>query len=142
MIFIAARFERRPETSCAPVGDPACDAGFDYTPLDHDQRNTMNVGFNATLPHQITVSTNVYYGSGFHNGNPDPSTPYSGEYLPQHTTFDMAVGEKLSEDLSVSVTAANVANRRVLLDNSLTFGGFHYNDPRQIFGELRYRFHF
>ena len=27
-------------------------------------------------------------------------------------------------------------------DNSLTFGGFHYNDPRQIYGEVRYRFHF
>jgi len=36
----------------------------------------------------------------------------------------------------------NVANRRVLLDNSLTFGGFHYNDPRQIYAEFRWRFHY
>ena len=36
----------------------------------------------------------------------------------------------------------NVANRRVLLDNSLTFGGFHYNDPREIYVEFRYRFHY
>jgi endonuclease V-like protein UPF0215 family len=36
----------------------------------------------------------------------------------------------------------DVANRRVLLDNSLTFGGFHFNDPRQLYAELRYRFHF
>ena len=28
-----------------------------------------------------------------------------------------------------SVTALNVANRRVLMDNSVTFGGFHYNAP-------------
>jgi hypothetical protein len=42
----------------------------------------------------------------------------------------------------VSVTALNVVNTRVLLDNSLTFGGFHYNDPRQLYGEVRYRFHF
>jgi hypothetical protein len=30
----------------------------------------------------------------------------------------------------------------VLTDSSLTIGGFHYNDPRQISAELRYRFHF
>jgi hypothetical protein len=30
----------------------------------------------------------------------------------------------------------------VLLDNSLTFGGFHYNEPRQIYAELRYKFKF
>jgi hypothetical protein len=40
------------------------------------------------------------------------------------------------------VDASNVSNTRRLLDNSLTFGGFHYNDPRQIYGEVRYRFHF
>jgi hypothetical protein len=40
------------------------------------------------------------------------------------------------------VTALNVGNTRALLDNSLTFGGFHYNDPRQIYGSVRYRFHF
>lgn len=44
------------------------------------------------------------------------------------------------ERLSASVTTTNVTNHRVLLDNSLTFGGFHYNDPRQIYAELRYRF--
>jgi hypothetical protein len=35
-----------------------------------------------------------------------------------------------------------VSNPRVLLDNSLTFGGFHYNEPRQLYAELRYRFKF
>ena len=127
---------------CVPVGDPACDAGFDYTPLDHDQRNTLAAGFSATLPRGITASANVAYGSGFHNGNPDPSTPYPNDYLPAHTTFDLGLGKRLGEDISVSVAATNVANRRVLLDNSLTFGGFHFNDPRQIYAELRYRFHF
>ncbi|HEX9202296.1 MAG TPA: TonB-dependent receptor [Acidobacteriaceae bacterium] len=127
---------------CAPVGDPACDAGFDYSPVDHDQRNTLNLGFNATLPHSITASTNVYYGSGFHNGNPDPATPYPNSYLPPHTTFDLAIGKSFGENITASITATNVANRHVLLDNSLTFGGFHTNDPRQIFAELRYRFKF
>ena len=128
---------------CTPIGDPACDAGFNYTPVDHDQRNTLNVGFNASLPFRTTASTNVYYGSGFSNGTQDaPGTPYTGAYLPQHTTFDLALGKSFTESLSGSVTATNVANRRVLLDSSLTFGGFHYNDPREIFAELRYRFHF
>jgi hypothetical protein len=127
---------------CTPIGSPACDAGEDYTPVDHDQRNTLNLGFNATLPWRVTGSTNVYYGSGFTNGYPGPPSPYNGDYLPGHTTFDLTLGKQFSDNLTVSVTALNTANRRVLLDNSLTFGGFHYNDPRQIYGEVRYRFHY
>jgi hypothetical protein len=34
----------------------------------------------------------------------------------------------------------NLTNRHLLTDNSLTFGGFHYNEPREIFAEVRYRF--
>ncbi|HEV2618050.1 MAG TPA: TonB-dependent receptor, partial [Candidatus Acidoferrales bacterium] len=45
-----------------------------YFPLDHDQRNTLNVGFNADLPWRIYAATNVYYGSGFTNGEFDPPT--------------------------------------------------------------------
>ncbi len=132
---------------CTPVGDPVCDAGLAYTPVDHDQRNTLNVGFNATLPSRITASTNVMYGSGFTNGgyNPDgpPADPrYLNPYLPQHTSFDLALGKSFGERTTVSINALNVANRRVLLDNSLTFGGFHYNDPREIYGEVRFRFHY
>jgi len=40
------------------------------------------------------------------------------------------------------VTALNLTNRRFLLDNSVTFGGTHYADPRQIYMQLRYRFHY
>ncbi len=132
---------------CTPVGDPACDAGFTYSSVDHDQRNTLNVGFNATLPWQMTGSTNVMYGSGFTNGGLDPDGPpadprYPNAYLPQHTTFDLSVGKSFGENTTVSVSALNVGNRRVLLDNSLTFGGFHYNDPREIYGEVRHQFHF
>ena len=127
---------------CIPVGSPACDEGFDYTPVDHDQRNTLNVGFNATLPRHIYASTNIYYGSGFSNGQQDPPSPYPDAYLPAHTTFDISAAKHIGERLSLSATCLNVTNHRVLLDNSLTFGGFHYNDPRQIYGELRYRFKF
>jgi hypothetical protein len=125
---------------CTPIGDPACNAGFNYTPVDHDQRNTLNLGFNATLPWRAYASTNVNYGSGFTNGFPDAQ--YPGPNLPQHTTFDLALGKSFTGSISASITATNVANSRVLLDNSLTFGGFHYNDPRQLYAELRYRFHY
>jgi len=125
---------------CTPIGDPACNLGFAYTPVDHDQRNTLNVGFGAALPFHTTASTNIYYGSGFHNGNPDPATPYPNQYLPYNTSVDLSAGKSFGEKITVSVTATNIANRRVLLDNSLTFGGFHTNDPRQIYGEIRYHF--
>jgi outer membrane cobalamin receptor len=125
---------------CVPITSPECDVTPGYTPVDHDQRNTLNVGFNATLPWRTFASTNVYYGSGFTNGDPDPATPYPNPYLPQHTTIDLSIGKTFSEKLTASATATNITNHRVLLDNSLTFGGFHYNDPRQIYGEIRYRF--
>ena len=54
----------------------------------------------------------------------------------------LAAGRKLSDDLSLSVTVLNLTNRRLLTDNSLTFGGVHRNDPFQIYAELRYRFHY
>jgi hypothetical protein len=127
---------------CPSPVTPACPLFIPpgLSPVDHDQRNTLNFGFNATLPWQAYASTNVYYGSGFTNGLPDAQ--YPGNYLPGHTTFDLSVGKSFFDKYSVSVTALNVANRRVELDNSLTFGGFHYNDPRQIYAEFRYRFHY
>ena len=45
--------------------------GPDYSPVDHDQRNTLNTGFTANLPAHIWFATNVYYGSGFANGLAD-----------------------------------------------------------------------
>jgi outer membrane cobalamin receptor len=130
---------------CAPVTSPQCDVGSGYSPVDHDQRNTLNVGFTASLPWRTFASTNVYYGSGFVNGGYDPDGPpadprYPNPYLPPHTTVDVSVGKSFGERLSASVSAINIGNYRVLLDNSVTFGGFHYNDPRQVYVEVRYRF--
>jgi len=124
-----------PVTSACPLDIPP-----GLSPVDHDQRNTLNVGFNGSLPWQLYASANVYYGSGFTNGMPDAQ--YPGNYLPGHTTVDLSLGKNFAEKYAVSINALNVANRRVELDNSLTFGGFHYNDPRQIYVEFRYRFHY
>jgi hypothetical protein len=110
------------------------------SPLDHDQRNTLNVGGDITLPWRSYASTNVYYGSGFSNAF--PGEPYPGDYLPGHTTFDLTLGKTFNEHISASLNALNVANRRVELDNSVTFGGFHWNNPREIYVEFRYRFHY
>ncbi len=51
-----------PVTSACPFDPPG------LAPVDHDQRNTLNVGFDGILPGKVTASTNVYYGSGFTNG--------------------------------------------------------------------------
>jgi len=128
----------------APVM-PSC--GLDippgYAPVDHDQRNSLSFGLTASLPWQSYAATNVNYGSGLTNGLYGmPNAQYPGPYLPAHTTFDLSAGKEFAEKYTISVTALNVANRRVQLDNSLTFGGFHWNDPRQIYAEFRYRFHY
>ena len=135
--------------TCTSATDPACDLGFKYTPVDHDQRETLNTGFTANLPAHTWFATNVYYGSGFSNGLAcsDPSTcpnngPYADPYLPVHTTFDASAGHALGERWKVAVNVVNVTNHRVLEDNSVTIGGFHWNDPRLFSAELKYRFHF
>ena len=118
-----------------------CSLGPNYVPLDHDQRNTLNAGFDVSLPWRTYASSNVYYGSGFTNGAfKPPAVPNA--YLPGHTTFDATVGKSFGENYSIAITALNVANRHLLIDNSQTFGGFHYNDPREIYVEFRWRFHY
>jgi hypothetical protein len=105
-----------------------------YFQLDHDQRNTVNAGLDANLPWQAFASMNVYYGSGFSNGQGPPS------HLSSHADVDMSVGKTFSQSLSGSLTVLNLTNRHLLLDNSLTFGGFHYSEPREIFAQVRYAF--
>lgn len=112
--------------------------GNGFKLLDHDQRNTLHIGGQYTLPWRSYASTDVYYASGFSNGN--PSIP--GDHLQPHTTFDLSLGKSFGERVSASVQGINVANRRVLLDNSFTFGGTHYLNPREILVQVRYRFHY
>jgi outer membrane receptor protein involved in Fe transport len=107
--------------------------------LDHDQRNTLHMGARYTLPWNAYASTDISYASGFTNGN---SPPDPNNHLAPHTTFDLSVGKSFGERFSFNVQGINVANRRVLLDNSSTFGGTHYLNPREIFVQLRFHFHY
>ncbi|PYT88840.1 MAG: TonB-dependent receptor [Acidobacteria bacterium] len=108
--------------------------------LDHDQRHTLHLGGEFTLPWHAYASTDISYASGFTDGDQPPMTP--GDHLQPHTTLDLSIGKEFGERLSVNLQALNVVNRRVLLDNSFTFGGTHYLKPREIFVQLRYRFHY
>ena len=101
--------------------------------LDHDQRNTVTGGIEARLPWRSYASFELQYGSGFLDGD-------GPAHLPSHTTFDFALGKSFGERWSVQVSGLNLADRRFLLDNSNTFGGTHFNDPRQVVAQLRYRF--
>ncbi|HEX4152377.1 MAG TPA: TonB-dependent receptor [Steroidobacteraceae bacterium] len=105
-----------------------------YFALDHDQRNTANVGLDANLPHHAFASANVYAGSGFSNGEGPPS------HLPGHAELNLSAGKSFGRSLSASLTVLNVTDRHLLVDNSLTFGGFHWNDPRQIYAQIDYKF--
>jgi hypothetical protein len=108
-----------------------------YFLLDHDQRHTLHTGFNFNLPYRVVAGGNLYYGSGFTDGS--SALP---AHLEGHTTFDFSAGKSISDSLTVSATALNLTNRRFLLDNSQTFGGTHYADPRQVYIGVRYRFHY
>ncbi len=121
------------------VAGTAC--GFPAIALDHDQRNTLDLGYNADLPEQFFVGLNVSANSGLSNGFAAPPSD-EPSHLPSYVVLDLTVGRYITRDLSVSLTGLNVTNRHLLTDNSLTFGGVHWNDPFQIYAELRYRFHY
>jgi outer membrane receptor for ferrienterochelin and colicin len=144
------RLFRRGEVSLAyayahALGAGAISGGLtDFSPpasgyflLDHDQRHTLHTTFSFALPYHITAGGNLYYGSGFTDGSADYPT-----HLQPHTTLDFSAGKSFAEKYTISVTALNTTNRRFLLDNSQTFGGTHYADPRQIYVQFRYRFHY
>jgi len=97
-----------------------------YYGLDHDPRNTLNAGVEADLPGQAYASCNLYSGSGFSNADAPPS------HLSSYVTLDATIGKSFGSDLRVSLTVLNLTDRHLLIDNSLTFDGMHYNAPRPI----------
>jgi outer membrane receptor protein involved in Fe transport len=114
----------------------------DFTPpdegyffLDHDQRNTLSAGVNLSLPRRMWADFNANYGSGFVDGE-------GPQHLPSHETFDLSLGKSFGENWDVRLTGLNLSNHRYLLDNSNTFGGTHFVNPREISVQVKYRFHF
>ncbi len=103
--------------------------------LDHDQRDTLSAGFSVTLPWKSSADTNVNYGSGFLNAD-------GPAHLPQHTTFDLGLAKSFGEKFSLRLTGLNLSNNHYMLDNSNTFGGTHFVNPREISAQLRYSFHY
>lgn len=103
--------------------------------LDHDQRNTASAVLALRLPWHIWATPAYEFGSGFLNGD-------GPAHLPPHSTFDLSVGKDFGESWSASLDATNLGGERYLLDTSNTFGGTHYANPRQIYFQLRYRFHY
>jgi TonB-dependent receptor-like protein/carboxypeptidase family protein len=103
--------------------------------LDHDQRDTLATGFNLILPWRAWADFGVNYGSGFLDGEGPP-------HLPTHTTYDLAVGKSFGENWSVRVAGLNLGNHHYLLDNSNTFGGTHFANPREVSVQVKYRFRY
>jgi outer membrane receptor protein involved in Fe transport len=114
------------------IGGDSCDT---LCFLDHDQRDTLSAGLNASLPWKSSVDFNLAYGSGFLNAD-------GPAHLPGHTTLDLALAKSFGENFSLRLTALNLANKRYMLDNSNTFGGTHFANPREISAQLRYTFRY
>ena len=103
--------------------------------LDHDQRNTLATGFDATLPWHAYGAFDFNYGSGFLSAD-------GPAHLPSHRTFDLSLGKNFGENFSMRAEATNITNKRYQLDQSNTFGGSHYADPRMVAVQVRYRFRY
>lgn len=101
--------------------------------LDHDQRNTLSTGFDLQLPHHFWFANNVVAGSGVVAGN-------GPQHLPQHTTADASLGKSVGERMSLTFTVLNVSNSRYPFSLNNSFAGSHFNNPREIIGQVRYRF--
>ena len=107
----------------------------DYYFLDHDQRDTLSTGFNFDLPWRVWSAFNVNYGSGFLDGD-------GPGHLPSHTSFDLSLGKSFGENWDARFTALNFTNNHYMLDNSNTFGGSHFANPREFSVQVKYRFRF
>jgi len=115
------------------VTDESCEDPLCF--LDHDQRDTLTTGVQGELPWRLATSFNVNYGSGFLDGD-------GPGHLPSHITYDLSVGRNFGESWTVRLTGLNLANHRYMLDNSNTFGGTHFANPREISVQVKFRFRY
>jgi outer membrane cobalamin receptor len=115
-------------TDFAPPSD-------DWFFLDHDQRHTLSGGVDVDLPARAWASVSAGFGSGFLEGD-------GPDHKPAHVVFNLQAGKSFGKQWSVVLSGLNVADTHFLLDDSNTFGGTHYNSPRQVAAGVRYRFHY
>lgn len=105
-----------------------------YCFLDHDQRNTLSTGAELTLPQRAWFSTNFVHGSGVLAAD-------GPQHLPPNNTADVMFGKSVGERWSFTLTALNVSNSRYPFSVDSSFAGTHFNNPREIIGSVRFRFH-
>lgn len=111
--------------------------------LDHDQRHTLTLGSFLSLPWDSYIFSELHYGSGFPDlGDEEEHNGTSATHLPGHVRLDLGAGKRLGKKWTVTLNVLNVTNGSYLLDNSPLLGGVHWVEPRQIWAEVRYRFHY
>jgi outer membrane receptor for ferrienterochelin and colicin len=115
--------------------DDGTDCTVAYCYLDHDQRVNLTAGFQLRMPWQMNLSGNMVYGSGVLLAD-------GPNHLPSHTTGDLYISKSFAERWQLGLTVLNVSNSRFPFDISSSFAGSHFNNPREIYGSLRYHFHF
>lgn len=103
--------------------------------LDHDQRDTLTAGVDVQLPAAAWISGSMAYGSGFLEGD-------GPDHKPAHATVSLQGSKAFGKQWTVIAAALNIGGTRFLLDESNTFGGTHYNSPRQMSVGVRYRFRY
>jgi outer membrane receptor protein involved in Fe transport len=118
------------------ITDESCEQPLCF--LDHDQRDTLATGVNVTLPWRAWADFDTNYGTGFLDGDGLEAPTH----LPSHTTYDLSLGKSFGENWSVRVAGLNLGNHRYLLDNSNTFGGTHFANPREISVQVKFRFRY
>ena len=81
------------------------------------------------------MSGTVLHGSGFLLGD-------GPDHLSHHTTGDVAVGKNIGDNLALRLTVINVTNESFLTGFANSCAGTHYQNPREIGFQVRYKFHF
>ena len=97
-----------------------------------------------SLPRDSYIFGELHYGSGFPDlgDDSDGAEQTKATHLPGHVRLDLGMGKRFGKNWSVTVNVLNVTNGSYLLDNSPLLGGTHWVEPRQIWAEVRYKFHY
>jgi len=115
------------------ITDESCESRLCF--LDHDQRDTLSTGIEGELPWRLSSSFHVNYGSGFVDGD-------GPAHLPAHSSYDLSFSRSFGESWTVRVTGLNLGSNHYLLDNSNTFGGTHFANPREVSVQVKFRFRY